>query len=214
MKQHGMTFTGPSIPALLSGAKTQARRLMREQPFCPGGKFEPIVDGKWLWIPKCENDEDSHNIKAPPHSPGDLIWVREEWRAERKYDHLRPAILAKPLRPVIPIRYEADRYTTLDDWGRYRNARFLPRRFARIWLRVLDVRQERLEDISEADAIAEGATLSPCTHPDCQGAMTRCAADSYRGAFVGVWNRLHEAHPWGSKPWVWRIEFERKERPA
>ena len=227
MKQRGMPFTQSLIPHLLSGAKTQTRRVMKPPPYCPGGKFEPIVDGKWLWIPKYENDQDSHNIKSPPHRPGDLIWVREAWKAYPDYDHLTPRqIIAED--PEFRPLYEADvgeHYSDGDselifmpdaiaEWnsaGRYRNARFLPKALARIWLRVLDVRPERLQDITEEDAIAEGVESMECGG----GGFRVDSGWSYRRGFAHVWGRLHKPpNDWADNGWVWRIEFERTERPA
>jgi hypothetical protein len=71
------------------------------------------------------------------------------------------------------------------------------------------VRIQRLEEISEEDAKAEGVMLEPCTHPDCQEDQA-CAASSYKGTFAVSWNKINgNKHPWGSKCWVWAIDLMR-----
>lgn len=207
MKERGMVFTGPSIPLLLSGAKTQTRRVMRPQPYCPGGKFEPIIDGKWLWIPKYENDEDSHNIKPPKHRPGDLIWVREAWRTFRNYDHLKSSELLCTISGPIEqyIHYLADPVSVISERGitvsgRYRNARFMPKAFARIWLKVLDARPERLMDITPEDAFAEGVS----------GHKSFPVRE-----FRATWDRIHKPpNAWADNRWVWAYTLDQTEQPS
>ena len=185
MKERGMVFTQSLIPHLLSGEKTQTRRLMKRQP--PAGES--------TWGNDCG--------RASCHA-GDLIWVREAWRTFKKYDNLTPSLFANLTvlnGASLGIGYEASRAEWV--WGfdgRYRNARFMPKRFARIWLKVLGVRPERVRDITKADAVAEG--VEPIGDWSC------------RWNFAHIWDRLHKPpNAWADNPWVWRIKFERTERP-
>lgn len=95
--------------------------------------------------------------------------------------------------------------------GKWRPSIFMPRWACRITLEITDLRIQRLNDISEEDAKAEGVTLEKCTHPDCQSGNTRCACDSYRGAFCIGWDSINakRGFSWGSNPWVWCISFKR-----
>lgn len=168
------------IHALQARQKTQTRRLSKQ----------------WLRVKK-----------------GDLLWVRETWAPT----YHSPERMQNDPRFVA---YRADWPTDLDraitarhDFGllRFRPSIHMPRWASRITLIATeDARAERLEDISEEDARAEGVTLTPCTHPDCDP-DSRCAADSYRGAFAVLWNSLHgKDAPWGSGPEVVRVAFEVK----
>ena len=203
MKERGIVFTGPSIPALLSGAKTQTRRLMQRQP--PAGES--------TWGNDCG--------RASCHA-GDLIWVREAWRTFRNYDHLKPSALVSIIGDHHGqyIHYLADppvelarRGITIS--GRYRNARFLPKAFARIWLKVLDVRPERLQDISEEDAKAEGFPSDGRTGLRYQSDKGMAHLSTARSRFIATWNLLHKPpNAWADNRWVWRYRVERTESPS
>ena len=79
----------------------------------------------------------------------------------------------------------------------------MPRRASRITLEITKVTVERLEDISENDAKAEGVDQSVCDHPDCTDHVY-----GYVASFAMLWNKINgKIFPWGTNPWVWVIEF-------
>lgn len=81
----------------------------------------------------------------------------------------------------------------------------MPRWASRITLEIINVRVERLEKISEDDANAEGCEQSKCDHPDCDDHVY-----GYRAAYAILWNKINgKKFPWGSKPWVWVLEFKK-----
>lgn len=183
MTERGTIFSGPSIPALLSGAKTETRRVMNPQPY-PGPRQSVFMPFGW---------EDGYVRELKPlHRPGDVVWIREAWRTAVGYDHLKPTELpeyALILHSVISPLLE-------DVWGRYRSALHLPKRFARPWRgEILESRPERVRDITEAGAIAEGfASLDD---------------------FLARWDEIHKPAKdmWGNR-WVWVYRFAQVETPA
>lgn len=156
---------------------------------------------------------------CPWGAPGDRLWVRETWaNADCMYqghENDEPGVVAYRA-DKSAIQFDASAPRTIPQWDltswnwdalRWRSSTTMPRRFSRIQLEVTDVRCERLEAISEADARAEGVSLEPCKHPDCDG---NCAAKSYRGAFAALWNATHVGGPtWGTEPFVWVVTFRR-----
>lgn len=136
----------------------------------------------------------------PPYKPGDIIYVRETWNKD-----------------LSRYMYRAN-YSDTEKF--YRNGKevqikwkpsiHMPKEAARIWLKVTDVRVERLQDITPQGAWKEGARCS-CLHPvpDCAGNKT---------AFVNIWNSTIkkadlDRYGWNASPWVWVIEFEGCEKP-
>ena len=84
---------------------------------------------------------------------------------------------------------------------------FMPKHMARTWLEITDVRVERLQEISESDAIDEGTGvwLEGHPHEEWDG-----DPDQYRKGYRELWDSINrKAHPWSSNPWVWKIVFER-----
>ena len=96
--------------------------------------------------------------------------------------------------------------------GHWRPSIFMPRRFSRLTLEIVSVRVERLQDISEADARAEGVDpwfpSDPALRPYSQ------PGGSYRNGFHEIWDAIHGHELWYAKPWVWVVEFKRVEKEA
>ena len=214
MKHRGIVFSGHSIPLIQSGAKTQTRRLIKkdrgatriihvkDRPLIPGSTdrftgWVAEVDGLGVLLP----------IKQPLCNPGDLAWIREAWRTFRNYDHLKPSELLDLSygRPEQHIHYLADPLVELGERGitisgRYRHAWFMPRAFARVWLKILDVRPERLLQITDEGCRAEGMTGD---------------GEEVLDKFAVIWDGLHEPpNDWAGNPWCWVYTFERTEQPS
>lgn len=129
--------------------------------------------------------------ECPYGQPGDLLWVRETWAwygCERD---------------PREVLYRADTSNLPESHGRWRPSIHMPRWASRITLRVTGVRVERLQDITEVDAIAEGAQpfRLPC-HP--QRETLR-----HVDGFALLWESINGAGSWDANPWVWVVEFER-----
>lgn len=148
------------VRAIRAGQKTQTRRLPKVQPdlklICNGdfphqirhddGLCKPEHIGKWIW-PTAEGEF----FDFSPYRVGQVLWVREPYRLCAEFDAYAPRYST----PANRIWYEADE-PHQPGFGKLRPGMFMVRWMARELLRVTDVRMQRLQDISEADALAEG----------------------------------------------------------
>lgn len=217
-------FVAEMVRAILNGRKTNTRRVVDMSRIEPAvldwitrahWEDDPVEFGAHVEF-RGEHETHPHFVRRvrSPWRPGDLIWVREGWRTGVALDHLNATQIAERCRdggwaqPWAPLiycdgaTYDADTLSSFGGaWGRHRSARFMPRWASRITLRVTDVRVERLQDISEADAVAEGCTAR--TYRDGRG-HEPATVD-----FRCLWEAINgKRAPWASNPWVWRVAFE------
>jgi hypothetical protein len=178
MKERPILFSAPMVRGILAGTKVQTRRVVKPQAM---GQWGPVVP-------------------CPYGQPGDRLWVREAWDFIPEGDPGTPSCAG--------IRYWADAGYELRTppsnynpmlYGkeRVRPSIHMPRWASRITLEVTGVRVERLQDISEADARAEGISRADC--PDWH------ATTDYRA----LWESIHGPGSWAANPWVWVVEFKR-----
>lgn len=208
-------FNAPMVRAILSGAKTQTRRVVNPQP---------VADTRWrsgLYVGgrgamahrKVSTDAPAALLGevCPFGQPGDRLWVRETW-APRTLG--RWSVLEKHMQPLY--RASEDR----PEWkGIWRPSIHMPRWACRLVLEITDVRVERLQVISHRDAIAEGfrridvdAGYDPKYSVDqtTWADIVEGQADAYndpRHAFRDLWTST--GGDWDSDPWAWVIEFKR-----
>jgi hypothetical protein len=164
LRERPIMFGPAMVCAILAGAKTQTRRLV-----------------------KMHADGSSYN-RCRYGSPGELLWVRETWTN-----------LARPGYQRVPV-YRADgpEGDQLPEGVHWKPSLLMPRWASRIDLEVTGVRVERLQDISAADAAAEGCVPRQMDYGD------------PRAAFEGLWDAINgKRAPWASNPWVWVIAFRR-----
>ena len=196
MADKPIIFSAPMIRALLDGRKTQTRRILKPQPEFRGGCGDWHDAEEWGW----ETEDGDHvsvlDIAPNGYHKGDRLWVREAcaiWNGE-----------------LHDIVYRADE--TSDGWEAMRHdARLgfwkikssihMPRWVSRLTLIVTDVRVQRLQEISEADAMAEG--VDAVTMDD----VPRQAAMSRRSDFAALWNSIHGPEAWDANPWVVALTF-------
>lgn len=166
------------------------------------GTVDDVLDGR-TWTKR---------VAPPPNMPryrratGTKLWVREAWRTESHFNHLPPRDLDPTMR-ATPIQYEAGPHADVID-GKLRPGMFMPRWASRITLEVTEVRVERLQDISEADAIAEGASrYGPgWRHDDGHGWATG------KASFMWLWESINGRGTFDVYPtWVWAVSFKRVE---
>ena len=229
MKEHPILFNGEMVRAILEGRKTQTRRVVNPPPpeHLPDSDirgpevFSPYiirngeqVEGEPIY--GVYDDWGEWGAKFPYGQPGDRLWVRETWSP----DH-------KDFYPFDKMVYRADNcHAGLKQWAkdcelhnhypnegcachfRWRPSIHMKRENSRIDLEITDVRVERLQDISEEDAKAEGFgnDEDPFWRP------TACDPDSggypsCRNSFHYVWDSIYKN--WGTNPWVFVIEFKR-----
>lgn len=215
MKERPILFTGPMVRALLDGSKTQTRRALRHQPDYPiqiatdphTNRFqysgrEPITQATLL----CE---------CPYGQPGDRVWVRETWLEDPEDDgtwHYTQYMGCKgsPL-SEIPKKFQKPKFCIYrEGWSGHdliwRPSIHMPRWASRILLEITGVRVERLQDIGEADARAEGVTIEDRhMRGYCAGEFLPPSIRAYRE----LWEGINGAGSWDANPWVWVIEFRR-----
>lgn len=195
MKERPILFSAPMVRAILSGRKTQTRRAIKPAPMMVTDRRITPWEGPADALLKllAESGRDS-----PYGQPGDRLWVRENgWE--------RPERTARMMRDGAdtwaPYYFDADGITEQEAedfkaWGfKRRPSIHMPRWASRILLEIVSVRVERLQDISEADAIAEGCYTDP-------------ACPAY-DAYGSLWEQINGPNSWAANPWVWVIEFKR-----
>lgn len=180
MIEKPIIFSGPMVRAILEGRKTQTRRIVKDGHALAflGADHKPV-------------------LMCPFGQPGDRLWVRETSLLCRDSNGVCPAGNGKAL------AYAADGYE-LEDGERWTPSIHMPRWASRISLEITGIRVERLQDISEKDARAEGVAASrvgPCQ----DGLFYRLHRDS----FIELWESINGPGSWDANPWVWVIEFRR-----
>lgn len=195
-------FNTDMVRAILDGRKTVTRRLVKHNTDAvlnsPYHKEHPEVEDKQIISKLC----------MPPYQPGDILYVRETfWQKVGHYlevDGETKGIFGHE------YRYAATDEKPETGWNYSwvkRPSIHMPKEAARIWLKVTDVRVERLQEITEEQAQAEGCNSGMLTGP--------CSA---RWQFEELWNSTIkksdlDRYGWEANPWVWVVEFERCEKP-
>ena len=195
MKERPILFSATMVRALLSGAKTQTRRVLKAQP--PDGAEFQIADvminmqgeragfGVW-WMDKDRGlMGDGQPTICPYGMRGDRLWVREAWART----------IVHPGTEMVVYR-EGDNRT--DYGGPWKPSIHMFRRDSRITLEVTNVRVERLQAISRGNAMAEGCPFA-----------NMAAGPDPREWFADLWRQINGPGSWDANPWVWVVEFRR-----
>jgi len=225
VKEYPTLFSSPMVKAIIAGQKTQTRRVLKQQPTPETNVVEWNTAERafvpWRWMSGVGSGAGGRRTGSPFPCPygatGDRLWVRETWRTAKDLDDLSPSQMAKKAKeagwhtPWAPLRYESD--GTEVNWatawgppGKTRVSIHMPRWASRLALEVTEVRVQRLQEISEEDARAEGV-----------GEVPFCKAGRPDGlehveAFENLWQRINGKRPgcsWEANPWVWAITFKR-----
>ena len=221
IRERPILFNGPMVRAILEGRKSMTRRVVKPVPSDVWG-HGVVTDtrstkfGKFCVHMRGEFCGDVH-VDCPYGTPGDRLWVRETFRIESVGTHVPVKIPYED----VGIVYAADgekrnihrEYPSALSSACHNNkpSIFMPRWASRITLEVTGVRVERLLEISEQDAIAEGVQwpkyddFEPVT-------IDGVTSGPARIAFKELWSNINGAASWYSNPWVWVVEFRRVER--
>ncbi len=190
-------FNTEMVRAILGGRKTQTRRVIK------------IDDAPENWKISIAGTSivrtEPYDVKLPRYAAGDILWVRETWCKNGE------TYLYKAGCPHLQDNM----------WIKWRPSIFMPKEACRIKLRVTNVRVERLQDITEEDAIAEGINwLDEACYSNNGWTPTFYDPDSggspvFRDGFTALWDSINakRGYGWDTNPWVWVIEFERVEKP-
>jgi hypothetical protein len=238
IKERPIEFTGEMIRALLDNRKSQTRRVMRVQPHDDSCKISTLMEstgssreiGKHRWLKMLSNDEvdlDDHAGKyfaCPYGYAGDRLWVKEPWFNNKEYTENMHALLKRwpygdvqlPVKSEYPdIMYKADYPEGM--LCKWKTARYMPRFLSRILLEITDIRVQRLQAISEDDAIAEGAKKFPSGYvfENTGYDKAKLCHTSPATAFNIMWDEMiyknNDQKCWEANPWVWAISFKRLE---
>lgn len=206
MKERPILFNGPMVSAILEGRKTQTRRIIKPQPYAGWmpdvGIYHPtIIDREgeaFPGDPVFGAYDEVDGRPCPFGQPGDRLWVRET------FSESEPCHLGGRQQPTIWYRADNNR----PDWANrnWKPSIFMPRQLSRITLEINEIRVERLQDISEADALAEGF-------------LGYRASDGYdidtfrdvepKQEFNNLWESINGVGSWDKNPWVWVVKFQR-----
>lgn len=220
MKELPILFSPPMVRAILDGSKTQTRRVVKlpdnardvQYYAPPSGRSQPgwADPGVNYWTPDISGATVSNHIDPCPYGQsGDRLWVRETWNHEN-YPYgpddpdccffYRADYLDDPLGPDLELSEDGIRRKWIPPIH-------MPRWASRIDLEITGVRVERLNSISEQDAIREGA-------PGYEEGTDAPPPDEfhewcYRSSFRRLWESINGPGSWDANPWVWVIEFRR-----
>lgn len=201
MTERPILFSAPMVRAILGDRKTQTRRIIKPQPFSDG-YFEGLVTLDCVWkdgearfsATSVGGGAICECIVPTSYAVADRLWVREafsySWVVSDDPDR----------RHLMPVWYWADGTPDSGSWSRPKPSIHMPRWASRITLEITDVRAQRLQDISEQDAIAEG-----CRHhhdPDGDG-------QNVIEQFSYLWQSIHGPDSWAANPWVVALTFRR-----
>ena len=221
VKQRPILFKAPMVNAILEGRKSMTRRVVKPQPDQRYQLFECHRDGT------CEvglhiDSPNHYQISCPYGKVGDRLWVKETWIPDPNADHdcwddhtctyVEWSGCGTRIDEVPPAMRKPEHCIYRASWNGgdliWKPSIFMPRWASRITLEITGVRVERLQDISNDDAVAEGCPgwYSP-QHPDQGCTDGRTPSEE----FCELWQSINGPGSWEANPWVWVISFKRVE---
>jgi hypothetical protein len=185
-KERPILFGAPMVRAILDGSKTQTRRVVKRHGDMEFDPQDPHYGPYWLPYAAGDAEGEQAKVRCPYGKPGDRLWVRETWAYEQ-------GGTGCPDDTGILYRATDPGWDDEETGLRWRPSIYMPRRASRILLEITDIRVQRLQEISEGDARAEGC--EPFAYP--------------RDRFHGFWDTIHGPGSWAANPLVWAITFRR-----
>lgn len=196
-------FSTEMVQAILAGKKIQTRRIINPQP-----KEGVITSDDWneiYWTSKIKIQDNPDRFEItetfkPKYQTGDILWVRETW--------------FKTASPNLNGAYFYKASLESSWVFKWKPSIHMPKETARIFLKVTNVRCERLQEISEGDSISEGVELFDTNRYKDYEDKKSSGVRKARVSFATLWDSINaKKHPWESNPWVWLYDFERIEKP-
>lgn len=229
MKERPILFSAPMVRAILDGRKTQTRRIIKPFPASGLSVQDLLVDsfsptkfdkhGEAYPGPECFGAYDVYGewgAKCPHGKPSERLWVRESFHITKGAQRWKDGTAL----------YRADHGFGIGgsyvDCALWKPSIHMPRAVSRINLEIADVRVERLQDISESDAQAEGVEYE-CGWEEQRGEGYKCGGgflnylsedeaydfDTAKDSFSTLWAKINGQESWAASPWVWVIEFKK-----
>jgi hypothetical protein len=238
MKQHPILFKPEMVRAILDGRKTQTRRVCKIQPPEPYYRLNTLLDttqkankkniGKYFWdYEYCEPEY----FRCPYGEKGSILWVRETTCiAPKRFANPDDSCVKDYDGDLRYVSYKADGHgeSAMRDYGlKWTPSIHVPKWAVRLWLKVKDIRVERLQDISEEDALAEGIRLmepystmsGQAFYGVKQGGYDVYAPNAYT-SFFRLWDSINGKPrkdgtdiSWKANPMVFVTEFEKTDKP-
>ena len=205
MSMKPILFNTDMVKAILDGRKSCTRRIVKPQQLvgllpdkCKNGVPEEFLkEKKFMFKPYCDMTDIELIMTSykKPYQPGDILYVRETFIQAAAHT----------------FWYKADGKSWMSKDLRWKPSIHMPKEAARIWLKVTNVRVERLQEITVENALAEGVDK----YIRLNGEIEENAIIT---SFIGIWNSTIKKsnldfYGWDANPWVWVIEFERCEKP-
>lgn len=227
MREFPIIFSAAMVKAILEGNKTQTRRIVNPQPPFDCADDEVLVEydgcmGYPAMVASWEGESEIHNVKFPYGVKGDILWVRE--------NYLKPPFITEKM-----LRDGADTWPKFDysascseveieqykEWGwKHKPSIHMPKIACRIFLKIKSIRVEKLQEICESDAIAEGVNKSDIPnkfeHYSPELSFNKNDLElgypythSAKASFRTLWKSIYGQNQWDVNPFVWVIEFEK-----
>lgn len=191
-------FNGEMVRAILDGRKTSTRRSVKDNiPNDAIWGYTGFTPKGYISCRGVYADRYGEGFYKLPYQPGDVLYVRETW-----HKYTKRVSKGESCHIAEFYGYKASAANSEDADEPWKPSIHMPKEAARIWLKVTDVRVERLQDMTDDDAEAEGCfdyTSTALGFPD-------------------IWDSTikksdRDRYGWTANPWVWVIEFERCEKP-
>ena len=227
MSMKPILFNTEMVRAILGGRKSCTRRIVKPQQLvgllpdkCKNGVPEEFLkEKKFMFKPYCDmtDIELINTAYKSPYQPGDILYVRETWDRFECWNcdgDERGNCPKEPKKSVLDKTCGCYMYRATDEISgdaKWHPSIHMPKEAARIWLKVTDVRVERLQEITAENALSEGMDK----YIRLNGEIDENATIA---SFIGVWNSTIKKSDldfcgWNANPWVWVIEFERCDKP-
>lgn len=208
MSDRPILFSGPMVRALLDGRKTQTRRVLKPQP------YGDVIHYGWEQDAGARWTDQSFDSYRMPFWVGDLLWVREahyltdDGESEYAVYAEDEADVAEHLKEMQTLMASHPKI----DWSKHLRPRpsiHMPRWASRLTLRVTDVRVQRVQEIREGDAVAEGIERDTDGWFDYQAPSVQCCVTA-RDSFMTLWDSLNapRGYGWDANPWVAAYTFD------
>lgn len=223
MKDTPLLMKGPLVCATQEDRKTQTRRLNglniinfdAGRPSAHMWKYKGVADAP-LHLFEFADGINGEVVKCPYGKQGDRLWLRETWKAEKDIYKGRPCISvyfkASPDIGKV-VLFEEDILPSLSSINKWKSSIHMFRWASRINLEITAIRVERVQEISEKDAEAEGIEVSEPAGGHAPALWYFGGRGFSRGyyAFHALWDSINakRGYPWKDNPWVWVVEFKR-----
>lgn len=200
-------FNTEMVRAILDGKKTQTRRIVKVQPpdhrenwrlvtlTCSTDRDDRKNIGKHRWarLEGINILDDTQDYFKPLCYEGDILWVRETWQINPFYEFIYRA---------TDVGFDKERF---EEGWKWKPSLFMPKEACRLFLKVTNVRVQRLQDMNMGEIIAEGVDYIEKWDTD----------DVIMSKWIELWDsiNLKRGFGWDTNPWVWVYEFEKTDRP-